>query len=180
MGRRDLLVGVVVVGAMVAAMYLTRQHQGTKQATGGRAGGETTVAPGMASPLAPGGLNVPNLSVADARLETDDVSVQVEAMARPILAFRQNRLLFRFEGIGNAAGQLVSVQAPTLSFAMEMDMGKHRYALVPAAREGWLQADVVLPACPSGGRRWYGDLSFRAGGRQLRTRFQFDLEPASD
>ena len=160
MGRRDLLLGLVVLAAIATGVYLTR-------------------GPG---PQAPSGsaadhADLPDLSLADARLEVGDVAVQVEVPARPIVAFEPNLLLFHFVEAGAPDGDVVAVEEPAVSFTMKMDMGKNRYALVPAARPGWLQAEFVLPACPSGGRRWYGILTFRAGGREREARFQFGLVP---
>lgn len=172
MGRRELGLGVLVAIAMVAAVYLTRGRDALAPGTVGSAGADTA--------LAASGSDVPDASANDVRLLVGGVAVLVEAPTRPITAFGENRLLFRFEGVKGQAGHLLEVGEATLSFTMKMDMGKHRYALVPATREGWLQADFVLPACPSGGRRWYGILTFASDGQKLETRFQFDLAPRSD
>lgn len=165
MGRRDLILGVLVAAAIAAAVYVTGNRAGTVAGAGDGAGSAAG--------------ELPNLSVDDARLEIGSAVVLVRAPARPILAFERNRLLFRFEGVGAEAGQPASVESAAVSFTMRMDMGKHRYALVPTSPEGWLQAEFVLPACPSGGRRWYGILTFELAGRKLETRFAFDLEPRS-
>jgi len=167
-GRRDLILGVLVAAAIAAAVYVTGSRE--EPAAGER--------PGSGGALAPAP-DVPNLSADDARLEVGGATVLVQASDRPIRAFEKNRLLFRFEGVGEKAGEPLAAEEAVVSFTMKMDMGKHRYTLVPAAREGWLQAEFVLPACPSGGRRWYGNLTFGVAGRELRTRFQFDLEPRS-
>ena len=63
---------------------------------------------------------------------------------------------------------------------MVRELGRNRYELVPSNREGWLQAEYVLPACPSGGRRWYGILSFSVAGVEHQARYRFDLAPRAD
>ena len=172
MGRRELVLGALVVAAMVAAVYLSR---GLDTSTPG-----TVPSPGAGTELAAADSEVPDLSAADLRLLVGDVAVLVEAPTRPFVAFAENRLLVRFEGVEEQAGELLEVGEATLSFTMKMDMGRHRYSLVPAARAGWQQADFVLPACPSGGRRWYGILTFSRDGQEVETRFQFDLAPRPD
>jgi hypothetical protein len=54
-------------------------------------------------------------------------------------------------------------------------MGDHRHALVPAPG-GWQEAEAVLPLCPSGNRRWFGDLEFTLDGQARSARFAFDLD----
>ncbi|MFA6109254.1 MAG: hypothetical protein WDA75_10855 [Candidatus Latescibacterota bacterium] len=165
MGRRELILGVPLVVVIAAGVYWA-SHRGASEILAGGAG----------STLAGSAIDLPDLSRGDARLEVDGLIVRVEG-TRPIRAFEQNRLLFRFEG---PDGSDRPVAEAVVSFTMTMEMGKHRYSLVPAAREGWLQAELVLPACPSGNRRWYGDLTFTSAGRPGATRFQFDLEPRPD
>ncbi|MEW6756061.1 MAG: hypothetical protein AB1505_34550 [Candidatus Latescibacterota bacterium] len=154
MRQRDLVLGSLLVAAMATAVAVARGRGGTDHL----------------------GVDLPDLSQHDARLEVGGVAVTVEA-ARPIRALAQSRLLFRFE---QAGGQPLAVEEAVVSFTMRMDMGPHRYSLVPAFRPGWLQAEFVLPACPSGNRRWYGILAFTLSGRPLATRFRFDLEPRPD
>lgn len=163
MRQRDLILGVLLVVVIAAGAYWVG-HRGI---SGVPATGSTTA--GLEADL-------PDLSLGDARLEVDGLVVRVEG-TRPIRAFEQNRLLFRFEG---ADGSNRPVEEAVVSFTMKMEMGKHRYSLVPSSREGWLQAEFVLPACPSGNRRWYGNLTFSLAGRPGATRFQFDLEPRPD
>jgi hypothetical protein len=59
-----------------------------------------------------------------------------------------------------------------------MPMGDHRYSLLPAG-EGWQQVEAVLPLCPSGNRRWFGDLDLQVAGRARKARFAFDLAPGA-
>jgi len=164
MGRREQLIGLLVVAAIVAAVYFS-----------GQAG--CPFARQCAVDGAPDTAPLPNLSQADVQLAGDDVVVRVEAPSRPILAFEENLLLFHFADTQTGADAVVT--EASISFTMKMEMGKNKYLLVPADRPGWLQARFVLPACPSGGRRWFGIVRFQVDGREQQERFQFDLEPGS-
>ena len=53
-----------------------------------------------------------------------------------------------------SGGAPVAARGGRVSFEMTMPMGDHRYSLVPRA-DGWQEAEVVLPLCPSGKRRWF-------------------------
>ena len=59
-------------------------------------------------------------------------------------------------------------------FEMKMPMGDHRYTLV-AGQDGWYDAEVVLPFCPSGNPRWYANVEGTVDGRRIATRFRLDL-----
>jgi len=63
-----------------------------------------------------------------------------------------------------------------ISFEMTMPMGDHRYSPVPG-RDGWQEADVVLPLCQSGKRRWYATVEGIVAGRLRTARFRLDLAP---
>lgn len=167
-GRREQLIGLLVVVAIAAGAYFTttRNEAVPTVCTLGSAPGAQT--------------DLHNISLADARLGGDGVAVLIEVPSRPILAFEENLLLFRFEEESGSAGTPLAVTDATVSFNMRMEMGESRYTLVPADRTGWLAVRFVLPACPSGSRRWYGILSFTAGGWPRERRFEFDLQPGAD
>ena len=61
-----------------------------------------------------------------------------------------------------------------VSFEMKMPMGDHRYTLV-AGTDGWQQAEVVLPFCPSGNPRWYAIVEGTVAGTPVTARFRLDL-----
>ncbi len=65
-----------------------------------------------------------------------------------------------------------------ISFEMTMPMGDHRYSLVPAA-DGWQEAEVVLPVCGSGHRRWFATFEGTVAGQPRTARFLLDLTPPS-
>jgi hypothetical protein len=175
-GRRDLALGLVVVAAMAVGIYLAGSSRGAAPESMAILGEGSALDRDNASLSQAGDANGPNLSTADARLELDGVSVRVVSATRPIRAFDKNRIRFLFTATGEAAGKPLEVEQATVSFTMQMDMGQNRYSLVPAARAGWLQAEFVLPACPSGGRRWHGILAFVVAGRPMTAHFHFDLE----
>jgi hypothetical protein len=150
----EIVLGLVVAAAIVAVSFAIRQRQ----------------APGDGSPAA----DVPDVSRADATLDLGDVRITVSAGPRPLLAFSRNRFRFRAE----KGGAPVALADGVVSFTMTMPMGDHRHALVPAG-DGWQEAEAVLPLCPSGNRRWLGDLGFTLDGRAHSARFAFDLNPPS-
>ena len=146
----EIVLGLVVVAAIAAVSFAVRQRQA--------AGGGSRAA------------DVPDVSRADATLDLGAVRIVVSAGPRPLLAFSRNRFRFRAE----RAGAPVALADAVVSFTMTMPMGDHRHALVPAA-DDWQEAEAVLPLCPSGNRRWFGDLDFTLDGRAHSARFAFDL-----
>lgn len=150
-GVTEVVLGLVVVAAIAAVSLAIRQRQ----------------APGDGSPAA----DVPDISQADVTLDLGDVRIVVSAGPRPLRAFSRNRFRFRAE----KGGVPVALADGVVSFTMSMPMGDHRHALVPAA-DGWQEAEAVLPLCPSGNRRWFGDLDFTLDGEARSARFAFDLD----
>lgn len=151
MKATDAILGALLVAALGVGFWLAR---------------------GNGSPQPAGQPEPPDISVTDGALDLGGLSVRVSATPRPITAFTPTRFRVRVE----AAGEPVHLDAAQLSFTMSMTMGDHRYRLQPAA-EGWWEAQVVLPACASGHKRWYGDVTLATGGEPRAARFQFDLEP---
>jgi hypothetical protein len=151
----ETVVGLAVVAAIATASVAVRQRQASRDG----------------APAA----DVPDVSQADATLDRGDVRILVSAGPRPLLAFARNRFRFRAE----ARGAPVALAGAVVSFTMAMPMGDHRHALVPA-RDGWQEAEAVLPLCPSGKRRWFGRLDFTVGGRARSARFALDLAAPRD
>jgi hypothetical protein len=90
----------------------------------------------------------------------------------PPVAFAKTRVRVRAE----VGGAPVVLDGGRVSFEMSMPMGDHRYVLVPG-EDGWQEADVVLPLCPSGKRRWFATVEGTVAGRPRTARFRLDLEP---
>jgi hypothetical protein len=86
---------------------------------------------------------------------------------RPPVAFETLRVRVRVEGAA-------ALESGRVYFAMTMPMGDHRYSLLPAA-DGWHEADVVLPLCASGDRRWFATVEGIVAGRPRVARFQLSL-----
>ncbi len=150
--RVELAVGSLVALGLALAWLLTHAHGGT---TPPQQQGEP-----------------PDVSVADGAVALGDVLVRVGVAARPIQAFQPVRYRVRAE----VGGRPVPLEDARVDFSMSMPMGDHRHALAAAA-DGWYEATAVLPACASGHRRWYGDVTGTAAGKPLAARFQFDLSP---
>jgi hypothetical protein len=66
------------------------------------------------------------------------------------------------------------LESGRISFEMTMPMGDHRYSLIPADEE-WQTADVLLPLCSSGTRRWFATVEGTVAGRPRTARFRLDL-----
>jgi len=115
---------------------------------------------------------IPDVTVADGAVALGDVQLRVGVATRPIVAFQPVRWRVRAE----VGGKPVGLEGARVDFSMSMPMGEHRHALT-LATDGWHQADAVLPACASGHRRWFADVTATAQGRPLAARFQFDLAP---
>lgn len=162
-GRRDTAVGLAVVALIVAGSLVARGRQVPRATTPPA----PVPAGAVATPSSP-----PDVTAADATVDLGEIRVLVSAGPRPLRPFARNRYRFRAE----VGGQPVRLEEASISFTMSMPMGDHRYSLLPAA-EGWQEAEAVLPLCPSGKRRWFGDLAFRLAGKARSARFQFDLKP---
>jgi len=68
----------------------------------------------------------------------------------------------------------MALEGGRISFEMTMPMGDHRYSLVPGD-DGWQEAEVTLPRCMSGKRRWYATVEGTVAGRPRSARFRLDL-----
>jgi hypothetical protein len=162
---------LAVVAAIAATAFFVRTRgesplgRSLAAGPGGLATGGERVATGSSA-------DVPDVSRADAEIDLRDLHVLVSATPRPLRAFARNRFRFRAERNGAA----LPLPGATVSFAMAMPMGDHRYSLVTAAN-GWQETEVVLPACPSGQRRWFGRLDFQLAGKARSARFTIELLP---
>jgi hypothetical protein len=122
------------------------------------------------------------VTLADGIANLGDVRITFTVAPQPPVAFATFRV--RVSALASApaasssaeaaAGQPLALQGGKVSFEMSMPMGDHRYSLVSAGK-GWYEAEVVLPLCPSGNRRWYATVEGTAGGRPVTARFRLDL-----
>ena len=117
---------------------------------------------------------LPDVTLADASVDLGDV--------RLVLSVRPGRPRVREEPLPRPRRGRPARPSPLeegrLSFEMTMPMGDHRYTLVPGA-EGWQEAEVVLPLCKSGKRRWFATVEGTVAGKPRTARFQLDLTPPS-
>lgn len=155
MKRRDTLLGLLLLGLLLAGVFWAR----------GRSAPDAP-AEGAAAAL-------PDVTLADAAADLGDVHLFLAVAPRPVTAFAEHRWRVRAE----AGGSQVPFADGRISFEMRMPMGDHRYALLPAA-DGWAEATAVLPSCPSGQRRWFATVEGTVAGLPRSARFQVDLAPS--
>jgi hypothetical protein len=110
-----------------------------------------------------------DLTAEDRAFLVGDLLVKV-SMTRPALplATIDFRVLVE-DGKGPMLGLNVE-----LAFNMKMDIGRIVYRLVPSGTQ--YQAQVTLPTCMKGGKRWFGRLRFNHSGHQFEKIFFFDLQ----
>lgn len=160
MRTRDTLLGAVVLGLVLAGVFWARAPRpGSGPAT-----------PAESWPADPD-RSIPDITTADGVVDLGDVRVVLSVAPRPPMAF--GRLRFRVQA--SAGGTLLPMEeGGRISFEMTMPMGDHRYTLIPGP-DGWQEAEVVLPMCPSGNPRWYAIVEATVAGQSVTARFQVDL-----
>jgi hypothetical protein len=177
----ETVLGLAVVAALAATAFVVRHRRDVDRAPAVTAGADAASSQRPAGE--PPGADVPDLTRADATLEVGPLHIRASASPRPPRAFTRMRFRFRVEDRG--AGSAGAADGPTvppaplaearLSFTMSMPMGDHHYRLA-AAPDGWHEAEVVLPLCASGDRRWFGRLDFTLEGRARSARFTLALD----
>ncbi len=169
MKLRDTLLGLLVVAALAGGVWWVRArgHAG-KSASGDQAPARLTIDPATEAAM-------PDVTLADGSVDLGDVRVVLSVAPRPAFGFAKNRFRVRAE---KDAGP-VTLEEGRISFEMTMPMGDHRYTLVPGT-EGWQEAEVVLPLCKSGKRRWYATVEGTTAGKPRTARFRIDLAQAGD
>lgn len=175
MKSTETLVGLVVLGALVAGVFVARtRHTSTDAALPGAASAPP-------ADTASSDEGIPDVTLADATVGAGDVRITLSVAPRPPVAFATNRFRVRVarpSGPGPAAEPPATappvLEGGRISFEMTMPMGEHRYALVPRA-DGWHEAAVVLPMCASGNPRWYATVEGTVAGRAVRARYRLEL-----
>jgi hypothetical protein len=155
---RSTLLGLVVLGLVVAGVFWVRFRPMSSGAASARQ---------EASDEA-----IPDATFADATADAGDVRITLSIAQRPPVALAKTRVRVRAE----SGGSPVVLDAGGISFQMTMPMGDHRYTLV-SGEDGWQEAEVVLPLCQSGKRRWYATVEGAVAGRPRTARFRLDLNP---
>ena len=162
------MLGLVVLALLAAGAIWARSRSA---APGTSLAGQTV--PGSA-PAARGFDDdaLPDVSVTDAAVDAGDVRFTFSIAQRPPVAMAKVRIRVRAEKGGSPA----LLEGGRIMFEMTMPMGDHRYSLVPG-EGGWQEAEVVLPLCKSGKRRWYATVEGAVAGRPRTARFRLDLTP---
>jgi len=174
MRRNSTLIGIVVLGVVAAGVWWARPPS---PAVGHLPPASARQAPSM-SPTASarqaeGDDALPDVTLADGSADAGEgVRITLSLNPQPPVAFAKTKVRVRVE----AGGSPVRLDAGRISFEMTMPMGDHRYSLVPGT-DGWQEAEVILPRCMSGKRRWYATVEGMVGGQPRTARFRFDLAP---
>jgi len=155
------LIGIVVLALVAAGVYWVRLRPPSPSAghmpTASARQGESDDA-------------LPDVTLADGSVDAGDVRITLSLTPQPPVAFAKMRVRVRAE----SGGDPVELEGGRVSFEMEMPMGDHRYVLVQG-EDGRQEAEVVLPLCPSGKRRWFATVEGTVAGRPRTARFRLDL-----
>ncbi len=178
MKLRETLLGLLVLALVLGGVWWVRGRRPAEKkapaapAPAGRAGAGAARA--ATAPRVVTATESPDVTLADQTADAGGVRLSLSVATRPILAFTKAR--FRVKA--DSGGVPLELAYAHLIFEMTMPMGNHNYRLIPAA-DGWQEAEVVLPSCQSGNRRWYATVEGTVGGLRRSARFQFDLTPPS-
>ena len=105
----------------------------------------------------------------DRPLDMGNIGAHV-SLTRPAKRNEEFEIQIRFSDVNGIANP----ENPVVTFNMKMDMGRFVYHLKP--EDGFYKAKVVLPACASGGKRWYGKINADYGGGTRTGIFILDLQ----
>lgn len=170
---RSTLIGIVVLALVAAGVWWARPPSpAVGQLPPASARQAASVSPPAPARQAGSDDALPDVTLAPASVDLEGVRITLSLTPQPPVAFAKTLVRVRVE----AGGSPLTLEAGRISFEMTMPMGDHRYSLVPGAG-GWLEADVILPRCMSGKRRWYATVEGMAGGQPRIARFRFDLAP---
>jgi len=158
MNIKTTLVGIALLAVLAAGAWWARSPSPT-----------AATAPNAAAPAA-GDEALPDVTFAERTADVGGVRITLSVLPNPPVALATFRVRVRAEANGSPAG----IEAGRVSFEMAMPMGDHRYSLV-AGQNGWQEAEVTLPRCMSGKRRWYATVEGTVAGRLRSARFRLDL-----
>jgi hypothetical protein len=173
MKHRDVVLGLVILALLGLGVYwargrsVTPEHSETAAPSAARAAGDAAPASSAVSP--------PDVTRSDGTVDLGDIRIVLSLDPKPPVAFAKFRARVQVRTTGEA-GAPTPLESGRVYFEMSMPMGDHRYSLLPAA-DGWHEADVVLPLCASGDRRWFATVEGVVAGRPRVARFQLSLAP---
>jgi hypothetical protein len=171
MKHRDILLGLLVVALVGLGVYWAR---GRSVTPGGSPAGAASAPPAAGSVAgAAADDRLPDASLQDAAVDLGDVRIVLSLEPKPPVAFAKLRARVQARTTGEG-GARTPIESGQVSFEMTMPMGDHRYSLVPGP-DGWQEAEVVLPLCVSGDRRWFATVEGVVAGRPRVARFQLRL-----
>jgi hypothetical protein len=162
---RSTLIGLVALALVAAGVWWPRPPS--------PAVGHLPPASARQTPSPEGDDALPDVTLADGSADAGEgVRITLSLNPQPPVAFATTKVRVRVE----AGGSPVRLEAGMVSFEMTMPMGDHRYSLL-AGQDGWQEAEVVLPRCLSGKRRWYATVEGTVAGEPRTARFRLDLKP---
>jgi len=161
MKHRDVVLGLVVLALVGLGVYWARGRSVTPK--------HSQAAPASAA------VSPPDVTRSDGTVDLGDVRIVLSLDPKPPVAFAKFRARAQARTSGEGGGP-TPLESGRVYFEMAMPMGDHRYSLPPAA-DGWHEADVVLPLCASGDRRWFATVEGVVAGRPRVARFQLSLAP---
>ena len=182
MKNRTTLVGLLALALVGAGVFWVRLHPPSPP-TGQASAGRASSTPVSAS--ASDDDSLPDATLANATAAVGDVGITLSLSPQPPVAFAPFRVRVSAFAVPASTAtkaaraavvRMLDIEGGTIDFEMTMPMGDHRYSLVPGA-DGWQEAEVVLPLCQSGRRRWYATVEGRVAGRPVTARFRLDLAP---
>jgi hypothetical protein len=161
MRRRELIVGLAVLALLAAGAWWARSRSPTAapSSSGQRASAQSA-----------GDEAIPDVTLAEGTADVGGVRITLSVTPNPPVAFAT----FRVRARAAANGAPLALEGGRISFEMVMPMGDHRYSLIPGS-DGWQEAEVILPRCMSGIRRWYATVEGTVGGEPRTARFRLDL-----
>ncbi|MFO7693152.1 MAG: hypothetical protein R6V57_08720 [Vicinamibacterales bacterium] len=170
---RSTLIGIVVIALVAAGVLWVRLQSSSTSAV---PPGQTIPAPASGAQRAPAPAAddeaLPDVTLAAGTVDLEGLRITLTLSPQPPVAFATTHVRVRAE----AGGSVVPLEGGRVSFEMTMPMGDHRYSLV-AGQDGWQEAEVILPRCLSGKRRWYATVDGSVAGEPRTARFRFDLAP---
>ena len=144
------IVGLFVVAVLAGGVCWVNQRGGQPPGPGAASSGQAVRDDG----------SLPDVTLAPSTAEEGNVRIALALAPNPPVAFAKMRVRVRVE----SAGSPVPLDGGRVSFEMTMPMGDYRYTLA-AAQDGSYGAEVVLPMCVSGARRWYATVEGAVAGQ---------------
>ena len=131
---------------------------------------DATSKSGTEPAAAPPPAAAPDVTASDTNVDVGQVRVVLSVPQRPITPLEKERFCVRAEIDGIPA----DLAKGHITFDMASPIGAHRYELMDTG-DGCHSADVVLPAGPDGGTRWYATVVGVVDEQPVTARFQFDV-----